>query len=104
MVAQAQPVLGIRAPLIPPERREESHPLGTPVFTLQRVETTWSRGVSLDTLYAGVLPGVVQEGSELTLLGLSLEGLVAWSSQQPRILGGTGRQLRPERIPGRGPE
>lgn len=57
--------------------------------------------MSLETLSAGMLPGVIQEGSELTLLGLSLEGLLAWSRQQPRILGGTGRQLGPERTPGK---
>ena len=38
--------------------------------------------MSLETLYEGVFPGVIQEESELTLLGLSLEGLLAWSRQQ----------------------
>ena len=57
--------------------------------------------MSLETLYEGVFPGVIQEESELTLLGLSLEGLLAWSRQQPHVSGGTGCQLRPERTPGR---
>ena len=60
--------------------------------------------MSLEALYAGVLSGVIQEGSELILLGLNLEGLLAWSRQQSHVLEGTGRQLRPQRTPGRGPE
>ena len=46
--------------------------------------------MSLETLYTGMLPGVIQEGSELTLLWLSLEGLLAWCWQQPHVFEGQG--------------